>query len=302
MDVPVLSVVIPSHNRASLLEDCIRSFLEQQTDRPYEVIVIDDGSTDDTRERVTRLAATATNLSYEARPASGLNASRNAGAARAKADLIAFIDDDALAPPSYVDALVEGAARHPEGDCFGGRIRLQLEGRVPRSCGRESIGEAELEKGDSDAPLLNAVGANLIVRRSALEKIGPFKADMALYGDEVEWQHRLRLAGGSVVYLANAWIWHRRMSEDLRLRRRVRRSFRKGLAYPGAMIAMDRHVSPWGGLFQLVRGLGHALRFGCSTGLVAVGLGAGHTIGAVRLLMTRGHSPYVHWMPARSAG
>lgn len=302
-DEPAVALIVPSHNRASLLEDCVSSLLEQETDHPYEVLVVDDGSTDDTKERVSRLMERYPSLlRYVERPPSGLNASRNAGAAATTAEVLAFIDDDALAPKSYVEALVEGAARYPDVDCFGGRIRLKLHGRQPRTCGRESIGEAELERGDSDAPLLNAVGANLIVRRRALDRIGPFKEDMALYGDEVEWQHRLRLSGGKVMYLADAWIWHRRLPEDLRLRKRLRRSFRKGTAYPKAAIVMDKHISPWGGLRQVATGLWHAARYRCATGLVQVGLGAGHMIGAFKLLLAGERSPYVHWGPARRVG
>jgi GT2 family glycosyltransferase len=299
-DRPEVALVVPSRNRAALLEDCVNSLIDQETDKRYEVVVVDDGSTDDTKQRITRLAERSPSiLRYLPRPPSGLNASRNAGADATTADVLAFIDDDALAPTSYVDALVEGCAAYPDVECFGGRIKLKFDGPGPRTCGRESIGEAELEKGDSDGPLLNAVGANLIVRRRALERVGRFKEDMALYGDEVEWQTRLRAAGGRVMYLADAWIWHRRLPEDLRLRKRVRRSFRKGTAYPQAAVDMNKHVSPWGGVRQIVTGLWHAARYGCSTGLVQAGLGAGHTLGALRLLLSPSRSAYVHWIPAR---
>lgn len=297
---PEVALIVPSRNRAVLLEGCVRSLLEQDTQKRYEVVVVDDGSTDDTADRIGRLVERYPSLlRCVSRPPSGLNASRNAGAAVTTAEVLAFIDDDALASKSYVDAVAAGSARHPDVDCFGGRIRLKFDGSPPRSCGRESIGEAELERGDSDVPLLNAVGANLIVRRRALDRIGPFKEDMALYGDEVEWQHRLRSDGGRVMYLADAWIWHRRLPEDLRLGKRARRGFRKGIAYPQASIAMGNHVSPWGGLRQIATGLWHATRYGCSTGVVQVGLGAGHTIGALRLLLSSTRSPYLHWLPAR---
>ncbi|HWL65218.1 MAG TPA: glycosyltransferase family A protein, partial [Actinomycetota bacterium] len=129
---PEVALIVPSHNRAALLEDCVMSLLEQDTQKRYEVVVIDDGSTDDTAERIGRLAERYPSLlRCISRPPSGLNASRNAGAAVTTADVLAFIDDDALVSNSYVDAVVAGSAKHPDIDCFGGRIRLKFHGPSP---------------------------------------------------------------------------------------------------------------------------------------------------------------------------
>lgn len=294
--------MIPSRNRSRLLADCVESVLRQDTDVPYEVVVIDDGSTDDTRARIEALVPGADGvLRYVRQSSGGLNAARNAGLRNTQAPTVAFLDDDALAPQTYVGAVVEGARANPDVECFGGRIRLRLEGKVPRWCGREPIGETELEEGDTDRVVEAAWGANLIVRRSAIERVGPFAEDMALYGDEVEWQSRIRREGGRVVYLANAWVWHRRTGEELRLQALLRRNFRKGLSYPQTRILMERHVSPWGGLRHVAVGLGHAVRRGCWIGVVRAALGAGHVVGTVKLLASGRKSPYLHWLPARRA-
>ena len=297
---PELAVVVPSRNRARLLADCVGSLLRQDTDHPYEVLVVDDGSTDDTRARIEALVPGGQGrLRYVRQDPSGLNAARNTGFRNTSAPTLAFLDDDALAPETYVQAVVAGTAANPGVECFGGRIRLRLEGPVPRWCGREPIGETELEEGDADRLVEAAWGANLIVRRSAIERVGPFAEDMDLYGDEVEWQSRIRRDGGAIMYLAHAWVWHRRTGEELRLRALLRRNFKKGLSYPQTRILMRRHVSPWGGLRHVVIGLGHAGRRGCWIGVVRAALGAGHAIGAVRLLVSGPRSPYLHWLPAR---
>lgn len=294
-----LACVIPSRNRSALLQDCVESLLVQETSAEYEIIVVDDGSTDDTRDRIERLAEQHPRLSYLRRAPSGLNASRNAGWQATDADVLAFLDDDALAPQSYVDAVLDGVARHPDVDCFGGRIRLRLEGGMARWCGREPLGETELEAGPSDRPIANAWGANLIVTRRGLETVGPFKEDLALYGDEVEWQHRIKRAGGEIIYLPEAWVWHRRLAPDLRLRPRLRRAYRIGHSYPRVSMIIEQHVSPWGGVIQVATGLAHAVRRGCAVGLLRAAQGVGHTLGAVRLLVRGPRSPYLHWTPAR---
>lgn len=282
--------------------DCINSVVDQRTEEEYEIIVVDDGSTDDTEVKVRSLIAShggGNRVRYLKRSPSGLNASRNAGFRESEASVLAFLDDDVLASDSYVDAVLGGVEMHPDVDCFAGRIRLRLEGRPPRWCGREPLGETELEQGDEDRFVENAWGANLIVRRRALEEVGLFAEAMDLYGDEVEWQSRIKGRGGRILYLAGADVWHRRTGPELTLRALLRRNFRKGLSYPQTRILMQEHVSPLGGLRQVVVGLGHAVRFGCAIGVVRAALGIGHTLAAMRLLFAGHKSPYLHWAPAR---
>ena len=81
-------------------------------------------------------------------PARGLNAARNTGLRESRAPLIAFVDDDVFVPPGWLEALVEGAQRNPDAGAFGGPIRARLEGRPPRSCGREQPPITTLDLGD----------------------------------------------------------------------------------------------------------------------------------------------------------
>src|SRR6187397_2844848 len=97
----------------------------------HEVLVVDDGSTDATPEVAKRFGVRL--IRHDERRS--LNAARNTGLREARADLIAFVDDDVLVSPGWLDALAEGAERHPEADAFGGPIRARFEGRTPRACG-----------------------------------------------------------------------------------------------------------------------------------------------------------------------
>lgn len=267
---PVISVVVPTFGRAALLRDCLESLQAQERPGPpYEIVVVDDGSADDTRSVVeTHARGDGTPLvRLLSQSHGGLNAARNLGASAARGELLAFIDDDVLTPPTWLTALAAGAVRFPEADCLGGAIRLRLEGRLPAKCGPHPIGASELDLGREAGPTNVVWGANMAVRREALERVGPFDPHLLLYHEELEWQHRLRAAGGTVAYLPDAWVWHRRRSSDLRVRRLLTTSFAKGRGRMSFAAATGRGGSPRPALARLPRALAHAAVRRCWWGI-----------------------------------
>ena len=158
---PVVSVVVPTHDRAGYLDVTLASVLDQDFDEPYEVIVIDDGSRDSTQEVIRRHGVRP--IVHD--PPRGPNAARNAGAAAAAADLIALIDDDVFAPREWLRELLAGARRHPDADVFGGPIRARLEGPAPHSCGRERPPITTLDLGPADVEAEVVWSANMLLCR-----------------------------------------------------------------------------------------------------------------------------------------
>jgi glycosyltransferase involved in cell wall biosynthesis len=275
MDPPVVSVVIPTRGRAAYLEVTLDSLLDQRTETPYEILVVDDGAQDATASVVANRPA----ARYVAHGGGrGLNAARNTGLRESRADLIAFVDDDVLVPPGWLDALVEGSRRHASADAFGGPIRARFEGATPRSCGREEPPITTLDLGTDDCEALRAWGANFAVRRSAVERVGSFDERIVRpHGDEEEWIERLCEAGGKVIYLAEAGLDHRRTAEDARLAPLVRAAYARGRAAR----ASDRRRGRAPSLGRELRVLGgcvwHTARRGCPQGLI---MGA-HSVGRV---------------------
>src|SRR5687768_1750797 len=118
MAAPAVSVVVPTRGRAGYLEVTLDSLAAQDLDAPWELVVVDDGSGDGTRELLERRGVRSVRLD----PARGLNGARNAGLRATSAPLVALADDDVAAPPGWLRAYVEGADRHPEAEAFGGPI------------------------------------------------------------------------------------------------------------------------------------------------------------------------------------
>jgi glycosyltransferase involved in cell wall biosynthesis len=275
---PVVSVVVPTRGRAAYLEVVLDSLEAQDLGAPWELLVVDDGSSDGTRELLLRRGV----RSLRHDPARGLNAARNAGIRETAGELVAFTDDDVRAPAGWLRALVEGAARHPQAEAFGGPIRPRFEGPVPRGCGREDPPLTTLDLGPEDRPAELVWGVNMLVRRSALERIGPFDEDIHGGGDEEDWLRRLRAAGGQVTYIAAGGLDHRRAGDDARLRSLVPGAYRRGRA----MRAYDarRGAAPGlGGELRVLAGCAwHTLRRACPQGLVMGAHSLGRTVEAVR--------------------
>jgi glycosyltransferase involved in cell wall biosynthesis len=273
---PLATVVVPTRNRARYLRVALDSLASQELEGPFEVIVVDDRSTDETAEVAARQDVQRVRLDPGA---GGLNAARNAGIRAARSDLIALVDDDVIAPPGWLAAVIAGAARYPGADAFGGPIRARLEGRAPRGCGREGPPITTLDLGPEDRAVEVVWGANMALRRAAVERVGEFDVDHSWpHGDEEEWLQRLHEAEGSVMYLADAGLEHLRVAEDARLRSLARAAYTRGR---GARASDRRHgrAPSLGGELRVLAGCGwHTVRRACPQGLI---MGA-HSAGRVR--------------------
>jgi GT2 family glycosyltransferase len=279
MDRPAMTVVVPTQGRASYLEVTLDSLRRQRTDTEHELLVVDDGASDSTPELAERFGARLVRHGERR----GLNAARNTGVRESRAPLVAFVDDDVFIPPGWLDALVEGAARHPEADAFGGPIRARFEGHAPRGCGREGPPITALDLGPEDVEAEMVWGANFAVRRAAFERVGEF--DEALdrgHGDEEDWLLRLRAAGGRIVYLAGAGLDHRRAAGDSSLGALSRAAYHRGR---GARSTDLRHgqAPRLASELRVLAGCGwHTLRRACPQGLIAGAHSAGRVMETLR--------------------
>jgi GT2 family glycosyltransferase len=288
--MPAASIVIPTRDRLPYLEVTLASIASAAADAGVEILVIDDaGASTAARELVTRLGAR-----YEPHPRPrGLNVARNSGVEHSTGELVIFLDDDIRAAKGWLGALLDAAAANPDVDVFAGPIRPSLEGPAPRSCGREPPPITSLDLGEQDGEARYAWGANMAIRRTALQRVGPFDESLEHGGDEQEWQDRLRALdpGARVMYVAGAAVEHRRTGDDARLRSLARAAHVRGRA--ARRFDSRRGVAPSLAreLATLAGCIAHVARRRCPAALTMVAHSAGRLREGVRERAARAGTP-----------
>jgi GT2 family glycosyltransferase len=224
---PTAAIAIPTKRRAAYLDVALASVTPQARAVGADVLVIDDGP-----DEATRTVAARHGAHYLANDTPGLNAARNTALRATAAQLVCFLDDDVAVRAGWLDALLRATTDCPdEVGVFTGPIHARFEGHRFRTCGREGPPVTFLDLGTADRDCDHAWGANMAVRRRAIERVGPFEETLVVgAGDEQEWQARLTAAGGRIRYVAAAALDHRRAGDDARLRALCRAAYRRGQA------------------------------------------------------------------------
>jgi peptidoglycan/xylan/chitin deacetylase (PgdA/CDA1 family)/GT2 family glycosyltransferase len=195
--VSFVSVVIPAHNEANFLLSCLESIENQDYAGEYEVIVVDNASTDNTAQIARDWGAT---VVYEGKRSPAC--ARQKGAEVATGKIIAFIDADTQAPAHWLSAIVWHFLCEPETVVISGPYAYCDAGKIARiaSYGNfisiiiDQLFRKAFNKGSA------VWGCNFAVRRSALLEVGGFDTSIRFYGEEYELSLRLRKAGkGSII-------------------------------------------------------------------------------------------------------
>ncbi|HWP34054.1 MAG TPA: glycosyltransferase [Thermodesulfobacteriota bacterium] len=191
-----LSIVIPTYNRAELLARCLAGLARQEpAPARVEVVVVDDGSTDDTAARVEALArGFPFALRCVRKPNGGAASARNRGIREARGELVAFLDDDCVPRPDWVRRAVEAARGHPDVSGFGGLVEpAGTTSRIARYIAdRRLLAGPALDGGR----VVAVVTANALFRKRDLEAIGGFDERFRQPGGEdVDLSRRLLESG-----------------------------------------------------------------------------------------------------------
>jgi glycosyltransferase involved in cell wall biosynthesis/peptidoglycan/xylan/chitin deacetylase (PgdA/CDA1 family) len=210
-----ISVIVPSFNRAYWLKDAIESLIKQETDDcfEYEIVVIDNCSTDNTAKVVNRYTdKSKMSVRYLYQTVKGDGPTRNHGINHSQGNWIAFFDDDQLAEPRWLYELWR-AAKTLDASIVGGRVVLDLPARkktaLGKSC-REMLREINYHPDFHPYTSHRLPGTcNALVSREVFNRLGTFKEDMREGGSDHELFIRARRAGFSLWYTPHAIIHHR---------------------------------------------------------------------------------------------
>lgn len=209
-----VTVVLSTRNRASMLGDALASALAQAEPCPaYEVLVVDNNSSDGTPAIVEKLAASSrVPVRYLFEPRQGLSFARNAGIDAALADIIAFTDDDVRVSPQWVRTIRDTFLANPDVLCLGGRTLPIWPAPPPKWLTRMHwVGPLALQDyGDSPQVIdarrpLCLAGANFAFRRNTFDLIGRFSTDFPRAQD-TELLLRMYRAGYRALYVPDMLI------------------------------------------------------------------------------------------------
>lgn len=223
-DATAISVIICTYNRADSLRVSLDS-LRQQPPVPWELIVVDNNSTDHTRA-VCEQFQPHLPLRYLFEPRQGKSFALNHGVRAATYPLLAFTDDDVTVATDWLTALVAAAQQQPQATYFGGKI-LPAWLAPPPAWLQEHVATlirgpmVYFDRGDIPGEFRDAFwGANLAIRRKVFdtfsfrEDLGPNPNDF-VRGEEIDLQQRLVAAGYAGWYVPNAVVYHRTPAERM---------------------------------------------------------------------------------------
>jgi glycosyltransferase involved in cell wall biosynthesis len=202
-DIPFFSVVICTYNGSATIKDTLEGLKQLRYPR-FEVIVVNDGSKDNTAEIVRQYD----NVKLITTTNCGLSSARNTGMYNAKGDIVAYIDDDAYPDAHWLHYLAYAYNNSNHGAMGGPNIIPSEDGPIAVCVANAPGGPVHVLETDEIAE--HVPGCNLSVRKDVLMKIGGFDPIYRSAGDDVDVCWRIQEAGYTIGFHPSALVWHHR--------------------------------------------------------------------------------------------
>jgi glycosyltransferase involved in cell wall biosynthesis len=176
---PLVSLIIPAYNEEDYLAACLDAILENIGDKAFEIIVVDNNSTDGTRQVIERYPQ----VTYLFEPRKGITRARQCGFRGSSGQILAYVDADTRPPSGWIEQIWEQFAEHKELACLSGPYTFyDLEG-IQRAVSNGWFVAARSIYGIIGYVV---IGGNFAIRRSVLEKMGGFDCSIEFYGEDVD--------------------------------------------------------------------------------------------------------------------
>src|SRR3989454_1226849 len=222
---PPISVIVCTYNGARTIRDCLEA-LERLTYADYEVIVVDDGSTDTTAAIARRYSCRL--IQTENR---GLASARNTGLRAARGEIVAYIDDDAYPDPDWLTYLANRFLSAEHVGVGGPNIAPAGDGPTAECVARAPGGPVHVLLSDREAE--HIPGCNMAFRKESLEAIGGFDPQFRAAGDDVDGCWQLQERGWTLGFSPAAMVWHHR-------RNSLRTYWKQQIGYGRAEAMLER--------------------------------------------------------------
>ena len=219
---PIISVVICTHNRAEYLRKSLRSVVQQSFPKDkYEILVIDNASTDTTKEIIELESEKSNKIKYIYEPILGLSQARNTGWLYSNGDYVAYLDDDAIPDKYWLVNIYEFIKDYPNANVVGGAVQPIWPYKPPSWLNKEiskylSVIQYEGDKHGFilDFPNQYIGGGNTTYSRSILKEMNGFKphlgrkGNILLSGEETELNYRIQKDNYPIWFCPKAIIYH----------------------------------------------------------------------------------------------
>lgn len=218
MPISLVSIVLPVYNGLPELNEQLHALAAQDYTGDVELIVSDNGSTDGLRSHLEELSLPLSMRIVDASAKRGVSYARNLGVEAARGDIIAFVDHDDVASPTWLTSMVRALDSY---DAVGGAIEHDSLNPPEVTAWRDNPPNGTLFP---TAYLPYAPGSNFALWRRVFDEVGGFDEDLVGGAEDVDYSWRLQQAGFTLGHAADASVAYR-------IRTTVRRSFLQGRAY-----------------------------------------------------------------------
>lgn len=217
----MIHIILVNYNGWEDTVECIRS-LKKSTYTDYEILVVDNGSTDDSAARLRELAGDRVVL-LEAGDNLGFSGGNNVGIRYAQAhgaEYILLLNNDTLVTPDTLERLLEAAKRHDDGAVITAKILYasrpeviwyaggRFDGRTGRT-EHTGIHETDVGQYDTEKRVSFISGCCMLIPAAVLDNVGPMEEDYFLYCEDLDYCCRIAEAGYSMVYAPAAVVYHK---------------------------------------------------------------------------------------------
>ena len=233
--MPSATVIIPTYNRGKTLSKCIDSILQQDYPQDkFELIIIDDGSTDDTHELLKKYEKKP-GFSYFFQKNKGPSSARNLGINNSRGEIICFIDDDCIAEKNWLKNIVKPFSDENVGGAGGKIIADAPQTLIEKYCEKSKFFE--------QARFIDVmvIGANAAYRRDILLALRGFD-EFFRTGEDTDLGLQIRLKGKKLAYTSDAIIYHNHRSNYRSITKQMR-GYGKG--YASLNKKYTKNFRPW---------------------------------------------------------